>query len=104
VLPAGVDKGNGKLWVSGVGNRHAGTSSRMALERAFEMRPGTIVFVSDGEPTDAQPAAILGDVAEWQKKLGKPVTINAFAYKADGGGEFMEKLAKENGGAFKNIQ
>ncbi len=104
VLPEGVDKGNGKLWLSGPGHRHAGTGSQKALERAFEMKPGTIVFVSDGEPTDAQPAGILSDVSEWQKTLGARATINAFAYKADSGDDFMEKLAKQNGGEFKNIR
>lgn len=103
-LPAGVDKGQGRLWQVAEGGRHSGTSSRKALERAFELRPGTIVFVSDGDPTDARPRDIIEDVAEWQKKLGTRATINAFAYKADEGQDFMEKLATGNGGTFKNIK
>lgn len=104
LIPKGVEKGNGKIWTSPEGRRHAGTGSNKALERAFELKPDTIIFVSDGEPTDAKPPQILKDVAEQQGKLGRKAVINTFAYKADGGEDFMEKLAKQNGGEFKNIK
>ncbi len=104
LIPKGVEKGNGKIWASPEDRRHAGTGSNKALERAFELKPDTIIFVSDGEPTDAQPAQILRDVASHQTKLGRRAVINTFAYKADGEEDFMEKLAKQNGGEFKNIK
>ncbi len=103
-LPSGVTKGNGKIWQSGKGKRHSGTSSEKALERAFELKPDTILFVSDGEPTDAKPNEILKHVESWQRQQQKKVIINTIAYHADSGEDFMENLAKQNGGQFKNIR
>jgi hypothetical protein len=103
-LPNGVKKGNTTVWQSEKGKRHMGTGSNAALKRAFELQPALIFFVSDGEPTDARPPAILKNVEEWQKAVPRKVTINAIAYEADAGGDFMSKLAKENGGAFKDIK
>jgi hypothetical protein len=104
VIPDGQTKGNGKLWQTAEGRRHAGTSAKKALQRAFDLKPGAIFYVSDGEPTDATPGHILDSIESWQKNLVKRATINAFAYKADGGLEFMSKLARQNGGEFKNIK
>jgi hypothetical protein len=103
-LPSGTTKGNGKIWQSGKGKRHAGTSSEKALERAFQLKPDTILFVSDGEPTDAKPNEILKRVESWQRQQQKKVVINTIAYHADSGEDFMESLAKQNGGQFKNIR
>ncbi len=103
-LPNGVKGGNRTVWQSEKGKRHMGTGSNGALKRAFELKPALIFFVSDGEPTDARPPAILKNVDEWQKAMPRKVTINAIAYEADAGGDFMSKLAKDNGGAFKDIK
>ncbi len=103
-IPAGQDKGDGSYWVSKEGKRHNGTSSKLALQKAFEQAPDTIVFVSDGEPTDDQRDKILWNVRELQEVRPKKAVINAFAYKADSGQFFMEKLAKDNGGRFNDVR
>ena len=116
-LPKGVKSGTHDIWISPSGKRHMGTRSDLALEEAFKLNPGLIFFVSDGEPTGVPttakgaakkaanlPQEILAQVAKWQSELPKKVTINAIAYEADGGEDFMRKLAKDNGGEFKNIK
>jgi hypothetical protein len=103
LIPQGQDKGDGVLWVSKEGKRHNGTSSKLALQKAFELVPDTIVFVSDGEPTDDQRDKILWRVKELQESRPKKAVINAFAYKADSGQFFMEKLATDNGGRFTDV-
>lgn len=83
--------------------KHHGTRADKGLEAAFNLKPDTIFFVSDGEPTGANPAAVLKMVTQWQKPREKPVSINAVAYLADGGQKFMGDLAKQNGGTFREI-
>lgn len=103
VLPPGQKSGTFDVWASGKGARHGGTSSNTALEAAFLLSPGMIFFVSDGEPTDVPTYQILKNVEEWQAKASRKVIINAIAYRADAGEDFMRKLAESNGGEFKNI-
>ncbi len=104
LLISGQTQGNDSMWVSVKGRRHNKTSSKMALSKAFEQGPDTIVFVSDGEPTDDQRDKVLWSVRELQEVRSKRAIINVFAYKADSGQFFMEKLAKDNGGKFTDIR
>ncbi len=82
---------------------HAGTRAGAALDRAFAMSPDAILFVSDGVPTDKIDKALLAEIAEKQKQLPKPAIINVVAYLADSGQNFMEQLAKQNQGSFREI-
>lgn len=112
-LPRGVKSGTREIWMSPGGKRHMGTRSDIALEEAFKLNAGIIFFVSDGEPSSPPNKAgsktdvvkaILAQVAKAQSEAPKKVVINAIAYEADSGQEFMRKLAEGNGGEFKNIK
>ncbi len=85
---------------------HAGTRSLAALKFAFAMNPDAICFVSDGEPTDGGYKAvdIIPAVEALQKQLPRPAVINAVAFYADGGFDFMKQLAAKNQGSFKEIK
>lgn len=82
---------------------HAGTRAGAALDMAFAMSPDAILFVSDGVPTDKIDKALLAEIAEKQKQLPKPAIINVVAYLPDNGLKFMEDLAKQNQGSFREI-
>ncbi len=82
---------------------HAGTRAGAALDLAFAMSPDAILFVSDGVPTDKVDKLLLSEVAEKQKQLPKPAIINVVAYLPDNGLKFMEDLAKQNQGSFREI-
>ncbi len=82
---------------------HHGTRAGAALEQAFAMSPDAILFVSDGVPTDKLDKLLLAEIAEKQKALPKPAIINVVAYLADGGHMFMQELAKQNQGSFREI-
>ena len=93
------------------GGRHSGTRADLGLEAAMKLRPDTIIFVSDGEPTDkkgkssrAYEKEILKKVAAMQKNQPQKVKINAVAYMAGGGLNFMRDLAKQNDGDFREIR
>jgi len=83
--------------------KHQGTRADKGLEAAFKLQPDTIFFVSDGEPTGANPEQVLKSVSEWQKGRSKPVVINAVAYLADSGQKFMKDLATNSVGSFREI-
>jgi uncharacterized protein YegL len=104
LLASGQSQGTDAIWVSMKGRRHNQTSSKLALNKAFEQGPDTIVFVSDGEPTDDQRDKVLWSVREHQETRAKRAVVNVFAYKADSGQFFMEKLAKDNGGKYTDIR
>lgn len=84
--------------------RHQGTSSKKALTAAFALKPTSIIFVSDGQPTDSSTASILETVQTLQKQLARKAVINTIAYKADSGAIFLQQLAEQNGGNFKIIE
>jgi hypothetical protein len=93
------------------GGRHSGTRADLGLEAAMRLRPDTIIFVSDGEPTDqkgkssrAYEKEVLKKVAAMQKNQPRKVQINAVAYMAGGGLNFMRELAKQNDGDFREIR
>ena len=83
--------------------RHQGTRADLGLERAFKMKPDTIFFVSDGEPTGTTPAEVIRDVEAAQRNLSKPATVNAVAFLADSGQKFMRDLAEKNQGVFREV-
>lgn len=83
--------------------KHQGTRADKGLEAAFKLQPDTVFFVSDGEPTGANPEQVLKSVGEWQKGRSKPVVINAVAYLADSGQKFMKDLATQSAGSFREI-
>jgi hypothetical protein len=82
---------------------HAGTRAGAALDMAFSMSPDAVLFVSDGVPTDKRDQELLAEIAEKQKQLPKPAIINVVAYLADSGQKFMEELARQNQGSFREI-
>lgn len=93
------------------GGRHSGTRADLGLEAAMKLRPDTIIFVSDGEPTDqkgkssrAYEKEVLKKIAAMQKNQPQKVKINAVAYMAGGGLNFMRDLAKQNDGDFREIR
>lgn len=94
--PAGAAAGNSTF-------NHAGTRAGAALDMAFAMSPDAILFVSDGVPTDKLDKVLLEEIAAKQKSLPKPAIINVVAYLADSGQKFMEELAKQNQGSFREI-
>lgn len=87
-----------------VKDKHKGTHADLGLQRAFAMKPDTIFFVSDGGPTGMPPSDVLKEVADAQKAIGKPIVINVIAYMADDGQDFLQALARANGGSYREIQ
>jgi hypothetical protein len=91
--------------------RHRGTRADLALDRAFRMKPDTIFFVSDGQPTAIveNPGAdtidhIMGLVEKQQSQLPRRTVIHCVAYLASGGQRFMQDLAAKNDGEYKEVQ
>jgi len=105
-VAAGFDKPKPGEATSVTKFNHAGTKSLAALKYAFAMNPDAVCFVSDGVPTDGgyQAKDILPAVQEMQKQLPRPSVINAVAFLADGGLQFMQDLAAQNQGTFKEIK
>jgi len=83
--------------------RHQGTRADLGLERAFKMKPDTIFFISDGEPSGTTPDEVYKQVEEAQRNLTKPATVNAVAFLAEGGQKFMKSLAEKNQGVFRKV-
>ena len=87
-----------------VADRHAGELAR--IHDALPHPRATVLWVSDGAPTDNAPDAaklmdfkiILEHVREWNSQ--KKVVINCIAIDLQRSNTFMEMLAKENGGIF----
>ncbi|HVY60168.1 MAG TPA: VWA domain-containing protein [Planctomycetota bacterium] len=108
LTPAGEGaKADAIKWVSSL-KADGGTESEMALKKAFEaIEVNQIVFLSDGAPTKGQGLAdtrALLDVIKGLNRL-RGVKINTFCFavfQRMGGAEpllqFMEDLAKQNGG------
>ena len=85
---------------------HGATRTKEALKYAFKMNPDAICLVSDGIPTDGGVGGteILTELKTMQAALPRPAVINVVAYLADGGQKFMDDLAKQNQGSFKEIK
>ena len=84
-------------------HRHMGTHADLALERAFSMKPDTIFFISDGEPTGSNGTDVLQQVKGLQKTLPNPAKIHVIAYVPDDGQDFMRALASGNGGEYRVV-
>jgi hypothetical protein len=82
---------------------HGGTRAGAAVNQALSMNPDAILFVSDGVPTDGLATTLLKDIGDRQKLQPKPATINVIAYLADSGQQFMQELAQQNQGTFREV-
>jgi hypothetical protein len=92
-------------------DKHRGTRADLALDRAFRMKPDTIFFVSDGQPTAIAESPgsdtveyIMDLVEKQQTQLPRRTVIHCIAYLASGGVRFMRGLSSKNDGEFKEIQ
>src|SRR5690606_28764041 len=83
--------------------KHHGTRADLGLEAAFDLNPDTVIFVSDGEPSGTNAGEVLKLVSTWQQGRTRPVKINSFAYLADSGQKFMQDLATQTAGEFREI-
>lgn len=86
-----------------VKNKHRGTRADLGLAKAFTLRPDTIFFVSDGEPSGATTDEVIELVETAQKNLSRAATVHAIAFKADSGQRFMRALAEKNKGTFREV-
>ena len=75
------------------------------------MKPDTIFFVSDGQPTaiTESPSAdtvdyIMELVEKNQAQLPRRTVIHCVAYLASGGTGFMKELSSKNAGEYKEVQ
>jgi hypothetical protein len=91
--------------------RHRGTRADLALDKAFRMKPDTIFFVSDGQPTAVSEDAstdtidyIMRLVEKQQSQLPRRTVIHCVAYLASSGQGFMRELAEKNNGQYQEVQ
>jgi hypothetical protein len=76
-----------------------GTSIRAALQAAFAVRGvDAIYLLSDGEPTDATPEAILAEVRRWN--AGRRVRVHTIGVGNEQGEAFLCQLADQNNGLY----
>lgn len=84
------------------------TVSSAALEAAFRLDPEAIYFVSDGEPTDGAPAAIVSAVTQTNRTRRISIhTIGVAKHNrrgASGLSMFMRPLSGDNYGKFLMIE
>lgn len=105
VLPKGVNTvTSDEFFRMDKDGKHQGTNTKDALAKAFSLHPTTIVFVSDGAPSNSSPQSIMEAVKGYQGQASRKAVINTIAYKADSGEIFLQQLAEQNGGAFRNIE
>ena len=84
-------------------HRHMGTNAGEGLRRAFSMKPDTIFFISDGEPTGTSGSDVIKEVKDLQKTLPRPAKIHVISYVPDEGQAFMQELARSNGGEYRVV-
>lgn len=84
-------------------HRHMGTNASEALKRAFSMKPDTIFFISDGEPTGTRGSDVLKEVSDLQKTLPRPAKVHVISYVPDEGQAFMQELARANAGEYRVV-
>lgn len=85
-------------------DKHRGTRADLGLAKAFTLRPDSIFFVSDGEPSGATTDEVIELVASAQKNLSRAAAVHAIAFKADSGQRFMKELAEKNSGTFREVR
>jgi len=97
--------------LEGVMDAHLGTRADLALEQALQMKPATIMFISDGTPVvKGGPDVLIENVKKWQTQFGSKTVINTVFYKTSNSEnsteckDFMTKLAKGNSGKFRSIE
>ncbi|MEA3208136.1 MAG: hypothetical protein QOE70_1193 [Chthoniobacter sp.] len=83
--------------------RHKGTHADQGLAKAFSLKPDTIFFVSDGDPSGSTRDEVIEQVAELQKTMPRSVTIHAVSFMPDGGQEFLQELSSKNRGTFREV-
>ncbi len=84
-----------------------GTASHAALNAAFNLNPEVIYFLSDGEPTDGQPATIVESMVERNRTRRVTIhTIGVVTQRNGGAGltYFMKPLAERNTGVFRLVE
>ncbi len=84
-----------------------GTASHAALNAAFNLNPEVIYFLSDGEPTDGQPATIVESMVERNRTRRVTIhTIGVVTQRNGGAGLtfFMKPLAERNTGVFRLVE
>ena len=84
-----------------------GTASNAALNAAFALDPEVIYFLSDGEPTDGQPANIVSSITALNRT--RRISIHAIGVVTERNGslgltQFMRPLAEQNYGTFQLVQ
>lgn len=85
--------------------KHRSTRADLGLEKAFQMKPDTIFFVSDGAPTGGVTREdVEAKVEKAQSEMPRRIVINAVAYLADSGEAFMRDLAKNSNGEYREIR
>jgi len=78
-----------------------GTSMLNALERAFQYRGATTIFLmTDGKPTDSSAARILQRVGELNRSGA--VKVNTIGLGPDQDAAFLAALAQQNNGQYIN--
>lgn len=103
-LPDGATKAKSSHWKGYKNGRHQGTKAGRALEAAFELNPGLIIFLSDGKPYgDMKEDEIIEMVKEYRANTN-PVVINTMSYKSKNGRDFLEELAEVSEGEFTKIE
>ncbi len=75
-----------------------GTGIQQALEIAFGLEPETVVLITDGEPTDAPPDAILARLEELNPDGA--VVVHSVGVGEDHDRDFMRQVAERNGGEY----
>ncbi len=73
------------------------TDPHDAMNRAFQVRPDLIFFLTDG---DFNPS-LLGTLEQWNR--GRKVKIFTIAYFNRAGAALLEKIAREHGGEFRYV-
>jgi hypothetical protein len=75
------------------------TAALMALEQTFALREvDQVIFISDGNPTDAQPDAILQQVERLNRD--RLVHIHTVGLGEDQNRDFLQRLASDNQGMY----
>jgi SAM-dependent methyltransferase len=88
----------------GRGDKHRGTAAGAALTQALALKPDTVFFASDGDPTDFRGQAFFDHFREAVQTHGASATrVFALSYKAGKSGQFMKELAAMTKGKFIEV-
>ncbi|MFP4260365.1 MAG: VWA domain-containing protein [Opitutales bacterium] len=101
--PEGATKVDRKHWRNYKDGRHTATHAGEALKEAFELNPGLVIFLSDGNPNGEMKQDEIFEMVEQYRTDVSPVVINTMSYKSKNGREFLERLAEISEGEFTKI-